>query len=143
MIFWRLRRAKFTQQNRKHRRSNARESVLRSHAWVPQARRSGARRLTADFLTARDRAANTFEDVLSLDAPRTDAPTVLVRPGDPNPTQPAYVETGITVNGVHNAKDADLVSTVAPTDFQKDIVRLSNELDKTYAASQARTSGNQ
>ena len=38
-----------------------------------------------NFLTKRDAWASTFENIFTLDAPRTDCPTELPRPADPLP----------------------------------------------------------
>jgi phospholipase C len=82
-----------------------------------------------NFLTARDEAANTFEDVLQLDTPRPDTPVRLTRPpgGTPGlPVGPTLRQ--LSAEAVLAAKAAGEPSTALTTDLQQSLVALSNKL---------------
>jgi len=80
-----------------------------------------------DFLTARDKAAGTFEGVLALDAARADTPATLARPAAG--MSPLPVGAGLrqlSAEAVLAAKAAGQPSTALTTDLQASLVALSD-----------------
>jgi phospholipase C len=80
---------------------------------------------TRDFLTLRDERANTFQDLCSLEAPRSDAPLGLT---------PAHASV---ITTVHATVQSDLSQLRPPTDLQRSLVALANEIDPEGARKQS------
>ena len=85
----------------------------------------------ADFLTARDRAANTFEGVLSRSAPREDAPLTLPVPGDPQEATRlrSLIRTRSKTEGLLDKVEGDRISREPLSEFQSSLVELADHLD--------------
>jgi phospholipase C len=79
-----------------------------------------------DFLTARDRAANTFERVCALDAPRADIPSV---------TPAVSIASALTTTVQLATADSR-----PPSDLQASLVALSNEINAAPPPPSALTS---
>jgi hypothetical protein len=83
-------------------------------------------------LTRRDGEANSFEENLSLDAPRADAPQTLPRPVD-QVTAQAYASsqiklTELSANAVQDALRAQDFAIAPITDLQVGLVKLTKNL---------------
>ncbi len=76
---------------------------------------------TADFLTERDRRANTFEKSLCLNTPRRDSPTDLA------PASTSIAET------FHAGVQGALSQVRPPTDLQRSLISLANEVSPSHA----------
>jgi phospholipase C len=78
------------------------------------------------FLTQRDATAQTFSDVASLDAARTDAPSSI------NATAVPGLQVGATNVAAHSivqAREAGQISTAPLSDFQQALIALAHTLD--------------
>lgn len=80
-----------------------------------------------DFLTQRDAAAATFENNLSLDQPRADAPATLPRAA--SPATLARLNTPVTLDKVSRAIAAGEASQSPLTELQRSLVDLVDGLD--------------
>jgi phospholipase C len=83
-----------------------------------------------DFLTERDRAANTFAGLFSLDAPRSDAPATLPQPAQVSllaeVAEPVLRQ--ISAEAVLAAKAAGTASAAVPSDLQASLLALAQSL---------------
>jgi phospholipase C len=84
-----------------------------------------------NFLTQRDANAHTFEHNLSLDAPRSNAPATLPRPGDAT-TIAVYrtlARLPVTTDTLAVVMDAGEPSRAPLTEYQQSLVTLANRLN--------------
>jgi phospholipase C len=83
-----------------------------------------------NFLTQRDASAHTFETNLSLDAPRSDTPVTLPRPGDPATiaVHRSLARIPVTTDTVAAVMDAGAPSRAPLTAYQQSLVQLANSL---------------
>jgi phospholipase C len=88
--------------------------------------------LSSDFLTERDRTANTFEGALSLAAPRTDAPARLPRVFSPDETESfrELARRRPSEDVVRSAMDEGRESRAPLTEFQESLVQMATELER-------------
>jgi phospholipase C len=83
---------------------------------------------TREFLTRRDASANSFEDVLSLPSPRSDTPTMLVRPTAAEDSVPfADVRAA-----AHQLSVTSGDATRPPSDLQVHFIAQSNYLTQSH-----------
>ena len=80
-----------------------------------------------EFLTKRDAAAQTFSDVASLDAPRTDAPQNLNASAPASLIQPSAHPLSPDIAALH--KSTAQVSRAPLSDLQQGLVDLAHTLD--------------
>ena len=87
------------------------------------------------FLTSRDAAANTFDDVASLSAPRTSVPDL----SQAASAAPALVSTraGRTIVMAGESEDSQ-AEVEELSDFQHELLELARALERTHAPLQAR-----
>ena len=85
-----------------------------------------------DFLTERDKNANTFEGALSLKNPRDDTPKTLKRPGQPAEAklQSKLARTEITEAEIKAGKAQGTMSMRPLTDFQQELIGIVDTLDE-------------
>ncbi len=83
-------------------------------------------------LTARDRAAHTFDKNLTLPTARTDAPLALPVPGDPQEIEHhrRLLRTNALEQWLHGIIDHDLQSQEPFTPFQQSLVELADRLNQ-------------
>jgi phospholipase C len=89
------------------------------------------------FLTRRDAAAATFEQNLSLDQPRTDAPSRLPRAADSSTL--AKLSTPIRPERIVEALAAGQDSKASLSEFQRSLVSLADSLNAGRSPSRALT----
>ncbi len=89
-----------------------------------------------DFLTERDRAANTFDGLFSLDAPRTDTPTSLPQstPVSALVEAVAPLPRQVSSEAVLAAKAAGTASAAVPSDLQASLLALARSLPSGESA---------
>jgi phospholipase C len=106
-----------------------RDPVVYEHASVP----ATLKKLfdLPGYLTARDRAARTFEGLLTREAPRLDAPLTLPVPGDPkNASQMrALLRRRSRVEALVDKVERERISTEPVSEFQASLVGLANHLE--------------
>jgi hypothetical protein len=95
-------------------RPNVVDKTLYDHAAVPATLKKIFK--TKDFLTERDRQASTFEGNCLLDEPRGDCPETL------SPAATSIVEA------LHGGLQGVLSQVRPPTELQKSLVALANEI---------------
>ena len=83
-----------------------------------------------NFLTQRDANASTFEQNLSLDAPRSNTPATLLRPGDAMTIamHRTLARLPVTTDTVAVVMDAGAPSRAPLTEYQQSLVTLANRL---------------
>ena len=111
-------------------KKNSLDSTIYEHASIP----ATVKKLfdLADFLTERDRHANTFEGALSLKNPRDDAPRKLKRPGPAIEAelQSKLARTEITEQEVMEGAALGEMSMRPLSDFQQDLIGIADSLDE-------------
>ncbi len=90
-----------------------------------------------DYLTTRDRAANTFEGVLTRDTPRDDTPQTLPVPGDPLDASRlrAVMRTPAKSEAPADTIERLMISREPLSEFQTSLVDLADELDANLPGS--------
>ncbi len=93
-----------------------------------------------DFLTARDRAAHTFEGVASLSTPRQDTPLTLPVPGDAQEAKSArlLMRTPSRLEAPFESIAPERISAEPLSEFQATLVELANQLGASLPGGGAR-----
>jgi phospholipase C len=111
-------------------KKNSLDSTIYEHASIP----ATVKKLfnLPNFLTERDKHANTFEGALSLKNPRDDAPKKLPRSGPPAEAtlQMRLARTEITEEEIKEGKAHGAMSMRPLTDFQQDLIGIADTLDE-------------
>jgi Phosphoesterase family len=111
-------------------KKNSLDSTIYEHASIP----ATIKKLfnLPNFLTERDKHANTFESALSLKKPRDDTPKKLKRPGPASEAelQSTLARTEITEEEVKAGVARGEMSMRPLTDLQQDLIGVANRLDE-------------